>query len=68
MDHRRGSYHSPQTEEEVNIVTTPKQALASLDTWSVVNEYGSIKTKVYHMVTHTDQYLHFSRNRPTIEG
>ena len=50
--------HKPGDEEE-NTITKSERALAFLDTWSVVNVDGSIKTKVYRK-----EYLHFSSNQP----
>ena len=34
-----------------------KRGLASLDTLSVINENGTIKTRVFRKVAHTNQYL-----------
>ena len=56
MDDRRGSYQSHTREVEVNIGTRTEQALAILDTWSVVNEDGQIRPKVYRKEMHMDQY------------
>ena len=41
-----------------------ERALAFLDTWSVINEDGTIKTRAYRKATYTDQYLNFESNHP----
>ena len=56
--------HTWRNEEE-NIVTRTERALAFFNTWLVINEDGSIKTKVYRKETHMDQYLHFRSNHPS---
>ena len=65
MDLRGGSHHTHVVNnEEVNIGTRTEKALAFLDTLLVINEDGSIKTKVYCKETHMDQYLQFNINHP----
>ena len=41
-----------------------ERGLACLDMLSVVNEDGSIKTRVYRKETHTARYFNFQSNHP----
>ena len=52
------------TNKEVNIGTGTERSLPFLDTWPIINDDGSIITKVYHKETHADQYLYFNSNHP----
>ena len=64
MDDRMEITTYTVSNKKSNISTRTERALALLDTWSVVYDVGSIKTKVYHKETHMVQYLHFSSNHP----
>ena len=48
-------------EDEVKKV---ERVLIFLETMSVINEDGSIRTRVYRKETYTDQYLNFTSNHP----
>ena len=60
MHERKGSYHTHKlcsNEVDIGIRTV-------LDTWPLVNDDGSIKTKMYRKETYTEKYKHFSSNHP----
>ena len=53
MDNRRGSHHTHTvSNEEVNISTRTERTVAFLDTWSLINDDGSIETKEYRKDTY----------------
>ena len=60
MDDRRGVEGSRVEDMEKKV----ERCLAFLETLSVINEDGTVRTRVFRKETHTDQYLNFDSNHP----
>ena len=58
--------HLNSIDPHIKFTTEEQQdnSLPFLDTLTVIQEDGSLRTKIYRKPTHTDQYLNFASNHP----